>query len=296
MTLLFLLAFATLAAAAYFGVEAVTAGAKARRTAVRRAGTYGRLRRKALLPDRAQLSERAVVPVKEALAHWVLRLTPKLRLEDVSRKLLAAGLGRRVSPTGFLALKGALAIGALLVLGVFKHNLLYGLIGAAGGAFLPDVVVTFKARQRREAARVQLSDALDLLAVSVEAGLAFDAGITKLIEHMNGPLIEEFALTLGEMRIGRSRQAALKNLAERLDAPEVTTFVRSIIQADQLGISLGKILRVQATDTRQRRQAAAEEKAMKAPIKMIPPTAIFIFPAIFLVVLGPAFLNIGEVF
>jgi tight adherence protein C len=113
---------------------------------------------------------------------------------------------------------------------------------------------------------------------------------------MQGPLVEEFALTLGEMRIGESRQDALKKMAERTAVPEITTFTRSIIQADQLGISLGRILRVQAADTRLRRQAAAEEKAMKAPIKMLFPTVIFIFPSMFIVILGPAFLNLRNFF
>jgi tight adherence protein C len=113
---------------------------------------------------------------------------------------------------------------------------------------------------------------------------------------MEGPLADEFGLTLSEMRIGESRGEALKRLAERVDTPEVSAFARSIIQADQLGTSLGRILRVQGADTRLRRQATAEEKAMKAPIKMLFPTVLFIFPAMFLVILGPAVLNIDQLF
>ncbi len=143
---------------------------------------------------------------------------------------------------------------------------------------------------------MQLPDALDLLAVSVEAGLGFDGAIAKLTEHLEGPIVEEFTLTLNEMRIGESRHDALKKLSERAAAPEVGHFTRAIIQADVLGISLGRILKVQAADTRERRQAAAEEKAMKAPIKMLFPTVIFIFPAMFLVILGPAMLTIREIF
>jgi tight adherence protein C len=139
-----------------------------------------------------------------------------------------------------------------------------------------------------------LPDALDLLAVSVEAGLGFDGAVTKLTEHMQGALVDEFGLTLGEIRIGEGRQEALKKMAERVPAPEVAAFVRSVNQADQLGISLGRILRVQAADSRLRRQAAAEEMAMKAPIKMLFPTVIFIFPAMFIVILGPAMLNLME--
>jgi tight adherence protein C len=134
------------------------------------------------------------------------------------------------------------------------------------------------------------------MAVSVEAGMGFDGAIAKLTEHMDGPLADEFALTLNEIRIGESRQDALKKLSDRTETPELSSFVRAIIQADQLGISLGRILRVQATDSRLKRQAAAEEKAMKAPIKMLFPTVMFIFPAMFLVILGPAFLNISKIF
>jgi tight adherence protein C len=126
--------------------------------------------------------------------------------------------------------------------------------------------------------------------------MGFDGAISKLTEHMKGPLADEFALTLSEIRIGETRQDALKKLAERTSTPELASFVRAIIQADQLGISLGRILRVQATDSRLKRQAAAEEKAMKAPIKMLFPTVMFIFPAMFLVILGPAFLNLSKIF
>jgi tight adherence protein C len=162
---------------------------------------------------------------------------------------------------------------------------------AGFGFFAPETFLTLKIKQRRERIRSELPDALDLLAVSVEAGLGLDGAIAKLTEHMEGALVDEFALTLGEMRIGESRPDALKKMAERVPAPELAAFVRSVLQADQLGISLGRILRVQAADSRLRRQAAAEERAMKAPIKMMFPTALFIFPAMFIVILGPAVLN-----
>jgi tight adherence protein C len=113
---------------------------------------------------------------------------------------------------------------------------------------------------------------------------------------MEGPLIQELSIVLHEMRIGEARSKALKSFGERLELPETTSFARSIIQADQLGIALGKILRVQAQDMRHRRQMAAEERAMKAPVKMLFPTAIFIFPALFIVVLGPAMLSLLKLF
>jgi tight adherence protein C len=215
---------------------------------------------------------------------------------------MSAGLGRSLSPTSFLAIKGFFALvglflGSLLGSGRGFGGLLMGamLVGAMG--FLgPDYYLVMKARGRKERVRADLPDALDLLAVSVEAGMGFDASLAKMNEHMDGPLAEEFGLTLSEMRIGESRPEALKRLAERVDAQELSAFTRAIIQADQLGTSLGRILRVQAADARLRRQAAAEEKAMKAPIKMLFPTVLFIFPAMFLVILGPAILNVQKLF
>jgi tight adherence protein C len=174
--------------------------------------------------------------------------------------------------------------------------LMFGLFVVLVGFLGPDYFVSMYARRRKERVRAALPDALDLLAVSVEAGLGLDGAIAKLTEHMEGPLADEFGLTLSEMRIGESRGEALKRMAERVDTPELSAFTRSIIQADQLGTSLGRILRVQAADTRLRRQATAEEKAMKAPIKMLFPTVLFIFPAMFLVILGPAVLNIDQLF
>jgi tight adherence protein C len=300
--LFLLLALLLLAAAAYLLGEAATASARERQVSVRRASTYGKFR-SALGEHDQPFRDRVVNPAKERLAGFVLKVHPKTTLDSVRVKLLAAGMGRTVSPTGFLAAKSAFGLGGLL-LGAFFGGAVSGGAGlllfalALGGiGFIgPDFVVGSRARRRRETLKAQLPDSLDLLAVSVEAGLGFDGAISKLTDHMDGPLTEEFGLTLNEIRIGESRQDALKKLAERCDTPEVSGFVRAIIQADQLGISLGRILRVQATDSRLRRQAAAEEKAMKAPIKMLFPTVMFIFPAMFLVILGPAFLNLSKIF
>jgi tight adherence protein C len=294
------LALAFLAAAAYVVGEVVTLPARERFDSVRRASNYGRTRRnEAGAGD--PLRERTLRPLKERVARTVLSLSPKATVESTSFRLLAAGLGRKVSPTGFLAAKGVLGVLGLVfgvMLGASSGAglaLMFGLTLGGLGFIAPDFVVSSKTRTRRERIRAELPDALDLLAVSVEAGLGFDGAIVKLTEHMDGPLAEEFALTLSEMRIGESRQDALKKLSERVGAPELAAFVRAIVQADQFGISLGRILRVQAADTRLRRQAAAEERAMKAPIKMLFPTVAFIFPAMFLVVLGPAFLNLKKI-
>ena len=291
-----------LAGAAYLIGEAVTLPARERRSSVSRAATYGKFRA-ALGQQQLPFSQRVLAPLGDRLAGWTLKLHPKTTVEGVSARLLAAGLGRKISPTTFLAFKSALALGGLVLGALFggaaagPGGVLFAAIALAGiGFIVPDFVVSGKARSRKDRIRAELPDALDLMAVSVEAGMGFDGAISKLTEHMHGPLADEFALTLGEIRIGESRQDALKKMADRTSTPELSSFVRSIIQADQLGISLGRILRVQATDSRLKRQAAAEEKAMKAPIKMLFPTVLFIFPAMFLVILGPAFLNLSKIF
>ncbi len=299
--MLLFLALLCLAGAIYLIGEVATLPSRERDRSMKRASNYGFVRIASPL-DAKKFRERAMEPMRESLARWVLKVNPRTSMESISLKLLGAGLGRRLTPTTFLAMKGGFAVvGALL--GVMFSSLAGSATGilftvglAAAGFFGPDYFVNLKARGRRERVKADLPDALDLLAVSVEAGLGFDGAIAKITEHMEGPLADEFSLTLGEMRIGESRQDALKRMADRVDAPELSSFTRAIIQADQLGTSLGRILRVQAADSRLRRQAAAEEKAMKAPIKMLFPTVLFIFPAIFLVILGPAFMNLEKVF
>ena len=301
MTFLLVFAVFFLAGAAYLVGEIATAPARQRWLSVRRAATYGQMEVRSNVQGES-FGDRFVAPAREWLAHWALRANPRTSMDAIAMKLYAAGLGRRLSPTGFLALKGAAAIAGIFFgtmigrMGGVGGALLGALVLGALGFFAPDYALTLKGRSRRERIRADLSDALDLLAVSVEAGLGFDGAMAKLSEHMEGPLAEEFSLTLSEMRIGESRSGALKRLAERVDAAELSAFTRAIIQADQLGTTLGRILRVQAADARLRRQAAAEERAMKAPIKMLFPTVLFIFPAMFLVILGPAILNIQALF
>ena len=286
--------------AVFLATEVVSVGARQRALALRRASTYARPRIRTG-PERLHFRERVIFPAATRLSRLALRLNPRVTVDSIQLKLMTAGLSQKISPTTFLALKAALAIGFGvfgLLLGSavsFVGTLFFAAgFGFAGFAF-PGIYVSMKARSRRERIRAELPDALDLLAVSVEAGLGFDGAVDKLTDNLEGSLADEFALTLGEMRIGESRHDALKKLAERVDTPEVAAFSRAIIQADQLGISLGRILKVQAADSRNRRQMAAEEKAMKAPIKMMFPTVIFIFPAMFLVILGPAVLSLKEI-
>jgi len=297
--MLLVLATAALGLAAFFVVELASQPARERKEVLARATRYGRSRPLATSED-ASFSKRALKPLMARTARTMMKLNRKTSLDSLQWTLQGAGM-RDVSPDAFLATKGLCGGGGLLL------GLLLG--GIAGGSSLvlfpacfgalgyiaPSYIVNGRARRRREGAVSQLPDSLDLLAVSVEAGLSFDSAISRLTEHMQGPLIEELELMLGEIRIGSGRPEALKKLAQRLDTREISAFVRSLIQADQLGISLGRILRVQATDSRLKRQAAAEEKAAKAPIKMLFPTVLFIFPAMFVVILGPAMLQLQKI-
>lgn len=297
--LLILAAFCLTASALCVG-NLATLPARNRRERIRTAATYGKVRVSAG-PERVRFHDRVVAPFLAWLAQVMLRLNPKQNLESLSMLLMSAGM-RGTSAQTFLAAKGLSAGGGVLLgllLGAFSSvtgALLFGASFGAIGYIAPTFVVTHRAKRRQSEIVSQLPDALDLLAVSVEAGLGFDGAVAKLTQHMTGPLPEEFELALGEMRIGESRADALKKLAQRAGTPEVSAFVRAIVQADQLGTSLGRMLRVQATDTRLKRQAAAEERAMKAPIKMLFPTVAFIFPAMFIVVLGPAMLSLGKLF
>ena len=301
--MLLFLALACVGAAVYFVGEAVTVSSRQKEASLRRAAGYGRARAAAATgSESVRFRERVVTPAIGRLAAITLRLNPRSTHAAIGARLLTAGLANRISPTTFLAVKAGSAIGGVLL------GFLFGVMGSPGFAILlapafgafgflaPDFVLNMQVKRRREQIRADLPDALDLLAVSVEAGLGFDGAISKLTEHMSGPLVSELGIALGEMRIGEGRVEALKKLAERVPAPEVSAFVRAIVQADQLGISMGRILRVQAADSRLRRQAAAEERAMKAPIKMLFPTGVFIFPSMFIVILGPALINILAAF
>ena len=291
-----LFATLTLGLAVFLVSEVVTMPQRRRATALKRAAAYGSARND---PEQELLrfKERVLVPAVERLAALALRVNPKASADAIGSRLIAAGLSSQITPAQFLAVKSGAALLGTLVAVVFGVTVaaIAGVVlvpvFAGLGFFAPETFLTLKIKQRRERIRSELPDALDLLAVSVEAGLGLDGAIAKLTEHMEGALVDEFALTLSEMRVGESRPDALKKMAERVPAPELAAFVRSVLQADQLGISLGRILRVQAADSRLRRQAAAEERAMKAPIKMMFPTALFIFPAMFIVILGPAVLN-----
>ena len=185
-----------------------------------------------------------------------------------------------------------LVLGLLLTRGSFVVALLFALAGAAIGYIAPEFWLGRKIRARSFGMVLQLPDALDLLTISVEAGLGFDAALAKVVEKMEGPLVDEFRQALAEVRMGRPRREALRDVANRADAQPVSNFVGAIIQAEQLGVPIAKVLQIQSNQLRIERRQRAEEAAAKAPVKMLFPMVGCIFPTIFIVILGPAIVTV----
>ena len=238
----------------------------------------------------------------DALEDVGRRFTTARMREHLPNRIAAAGLAGKVTPESFAALR--LGLVGLAALAVIAFGTVAGLSGTvilflvAVGCVLawvfPGYYLDRRARSRREHISQALPEALDLLAVCVEAGLGLFGAIQRLVETNEGPLADEFALVLTELRVGESSERALKRMAKRVHSPEVASFVRAIIQGEQLGLSLARTLRNLADDARKRRRALAEERAAKAPVKMLFPAAFFIFPALFIVILGPAVLELAR--
>jgi tight adherence protein C len=183
-------------------------------------------------------------------------------------------------------------LGLLMTGGTIPVAFFFGLFGVAIGYIAPEFWLGRKQRARSMAMTLQLPDALDLLTISVEAGLGFDAALAKCVEKMEGPLVDEFRQALAEVRMGRTRREALRDVANRADAQPVSNFVGAIIQAEQLGVPIAKVLQIQSQQLRIERRQRAEEAAAKAPVKMLFPMVGCIFPTIFIVILGPAVVTI----
>lgn len=188
----------------------------------------------------------------------------------------------------------ALMIAFAISLRMNKHLVLMGAIGVIGGMLIPRMYLQKAIATRLHLITRQLPDVLDLLTVAVEAGLGFDAACDKVVEKMKGPIPDEFSLTLRHIRMGQSRRDAFKDLADRVDQQDMNGFISAIIQADQLGVSIGQVLRIQSDQLRDRRRQRAEEEAAKAPVKMMIPLVFFIFPNVGLVIGGPAAFQILE--
>ncbi len=180
----------------------------------------------------------------------------------------------------------------MLVSGRFQLGVMFGLLGAGVGFMAPEFWLGRKIKARSMAMILQLPDALDLLTISVEAGLGFDAALAKVVEKMEGPLVNEFRQALAEIRMGRTRRDALRDVVARADAQPISNFIGAIVQAEQLGVPIAKVLQIQSQQLRIERRQRAEEAAAKAPVKMLFPMVGCIFPTIFIVILGPAIITV----
>lgn len=244
--------------------------------------------------------ERAVRPILEKTAGSMVRIMPAQKKNSFQKKLMMAGNPWNLTPSEFVVVRYGLVLGfpvlvlfILLPLGVeFSRMIMFMALAGAAGVVLPDFYLKSLASKRAEEINKSLPDALDLMTVSVEAGLGFDAALVKVVEKLPGVLSMEFGRVLQEIKMGKPRREALRDLGQRANVDDLTTFLGSLIQADQLGVSIGNVLRLQSEQMRGKRRQRAEEKAMKAPIKMLIPLVLFIFPTIFIVLLGPAALQI----
>lgn len=248
-------------------------------------------------------SERVLEPAVRAIGSTLRTFTPRVYVERLRTRLVLAGMGA-ADPEAVLALKVLPAATIVLVVVVITaasgRPAARALVGAGALAafafFLPDLIINQRRLSRQKAIRLTLPDLLDMLTISVEAGLGFDAALAKLVQNSSGPLSEEFARMLAEIQAGLPRQDAFRRLSERTGVSEVATFVSSIVQADVFGVSVASVLRTQARELRIRRRQHAEEQAQKAPVKMVFPLVLCILPVTLIIILGPAIISIARAF
>lgn len=251
--------------------------------------------------------ERIVLPILRVVAQFVTRFTPKRSVESVQHQLDLAGNPYNWGPMELLGVRAIVlvlfvALGVLvLVAGTLKpmHRFLVSGSAAAMGIFLPTLWLRSKISRRQRSIVRSLPDALDLLTICVEAGLGFDAAMSKVAEKWEDELSLAFRRVLQEIQLGKLRREALRDMSDRMEVPDVATFVAAIIQADQLGVSIARVLRIQSDQMRLRRRQRAEEQARASQLKILPPVVFLIFPSILVVLLGPALItikNMGGVF
>ena len=250
----------------------------------------------------ASFADRIVYPTVDAVSKWVVQFTPAKSLEKIKHNLDLADNPANLRPANFLVLRfvalfvlGGLVLFLMMIAKLpTSQRIMFVGISAALGYFLPVLWLGSKIRSRQSEIVKQLPDNLDLLTICVEAGLGFDQGVAKVVEKSDNELTRAFSRYLQEVRLGKVRREALVNMSDRMEVPDVTSFVAAIVQADQLGVSMAKILRIQSDQMRLRRRQRAEQKAHQAPIKMLFPMVFLTFPSIFIMLLGPAVLVIMD--
>lgn len=230
------------------------------------------------------------------------RLTPPAYVAKLDRLLSLAGrpeslpLGRVLAAKPALGLAGGLLGAYVSAISTTPMLKLVGLFVLVLGYFIPDLLLYSKGQERQKAMQLELANTLDQMLISVEAGLGFEGAMARAGENGKGPLAEELVRTLQDMQVGRSRRESYLALAERTSIPELRSFVQAIVQADMYGIAISRVLRIQAKVMRVKRRQRAEEKAMKLPVMILFPLLFFIFPVLFIAILGPAVINTIETF
>jgi tight adherence protein C len=249
------------------------------------------------------LKERVVHPFMERLVPLLHSKTPVGYVDKIRKKMIQLGKPDRESIDTFLAFRLFSLLAILpIILVFFVTSIGRGLAGGLSplvgillivcAVFAPDAILNRKVSERKTAIQDQLPDILDLLTISVEAGLGFEQAVDRVVSNVPGPLSEEMNRMLGESRSGMSRAESLRAMDRRVDLPDLRSFVLAILQADKFGVSIGRVLRLQSEEMRIKRRQIAQEKAQKAPVKLLIPTAFCIFPVMFIVILGPAVMRI----
>ena len=244
--------------------------------------------------------DRTIRPLAARLSGAVSRVTSSSFSERTEKRLAMAGNPGDMKVADWLGIKAigtGVGFGVLFILfGVLAGNIVQGLmlalVGAGIGYLFPEFWLGGRVKKRQKGIILQIPDALDLLTISVRAGLGFDAALGKVVEKLPGPLSEEFRRALAEVRVGKPRREALRDIVARTEVGPLTNFIGAIIQAEQLGVSISKVLQVQSEQLRIERRQRAEEQAAQAPIKMLFPLVGCIFPSLFIVILGPALILI----
>lgn len=249
--------------------------------------------------------DRVLRPLLVAMGNALRGVTPAGALDKIRRKLDLAGNPRHIGASEYLGLK-VLSVAAAIVpvIWLWAHRfdfpgiaLWLSLVVIVGiGIWLPDMWLQRIIEWRQSSIRRALPDVLDLLVVSVEAGVGFDGAVQKVVEKGKGPLRDELARVLEQVRLGKSRSDALRDMGQRTQVADLISFVAAVQQAETLGVSIAKVLRVQADAARERRSQRAREGAAKLPVKLLFPLVFFIFPSLFVVILGPGAIRFAELF
>ena len=242
------------------------------------------------------ITDRIFVPIIRKISEFLVRFTPQRTIESTTKLLELAGNPRNMRAAEFLTIRALASIGfgVLVFFMMMRFNqpinkrLLFTLGALVLGWALPAMLLRSKVDRRKEDIIKKLPDALDLMTICVDAGMTFNGAMQRVDEKWDGALAKEFGRVIHEMQLGKSRRQALRDMADRMDVPDVTSFIAAVLQADQLGVGIGKILRIQSDQMRVKRRQRAEEKAQQAPVKMMFPMVFLIFPSIFIVLLGPA--------